>query len=150
MASVFTIRQAGKDNGQAQILRIDVTNYVTVTNSCFTFDCPYKHNATTEVVEYKDVIPNGSMSIVANVNCSTFDYIRIAVAGHGTAMFHFQDEFKGEKYELKAYKLTGKNKKTKVPVELDPSKRYQIMFLVKNRFGSSNEFCIVFLKLFIL
>lgn len=96
MASVFTIRQAGKDNGQVQILRIDVTNYVTVTNSCFTFDCPYKHNATTEVVEYKDVVPNGSMSIVANVNCSTFDYIRIAVAGHGTAMFHFQDEFKGE------------------------------------------------------
>lgn len=54
------------------------------------------------------------------------------------------DEFKGEKNELKVYKLTGKNKKTKVPVELDVDKRYQVVFLVKNRFGSSNEFCIVF------
>ena len=97
MASVFTIRQQGKDNGQVQILRTDVTNYAPVTDSCFTFDCPYKHNATTEVVEYKDVIPNGSMSIVSNVNCPIFDYIRIAVAGHGTAVFHFQDELSMEK-----------------------------------------------------
>lgn len=64
MASEFSIRQSGKDNGQVQTLRIDVTNYVTTSNSCFTFDCPYKHNTITEVVEYKDIVPTGSMSIM--------------------------------------------------------------------------------------
>jgi len=53
------------------------------------------------------------------------------------------DEYEGEKHELKVYKLGGKNKKTKLPVVLDLDKHYQLIFLVKNRFGRSNEFCIV-------
>lgn len=53
------------------------------------------------------------------------------------------DEYEGEKHELKVYKPTGKNGKTKIKVKLHEDKRYQILFLVKNRFGSSNEFCIV-------
>ena len=51
------------------------------------------------------------------------------------------DEYEGEKHALSVYKLRGKASKKKV--ELDKNKRYQILFLVKNRFGSSNEFCIV-------
>lgn len=55
----------------------------------------------------------------------------------------FEDEFKDGKHELKVYKLGGKNKKTKVPVELDKNKHYQILFVVKNREGSSNDYQIV-------
>ncbi|EPB8173109.1 helicase [Clostridium perfringens] len=54
------------------------------------------------------------------------------------------DEYTGEKRDLKVKMPSGKNKKSKVPVTLKKDKRYQIMFLTKNRFGSSNEFCLVF------
>lgn len=53
------------------------------------------------------------------------------------------DEHAGEKHELKVYKISGKNGKTKIPVQLDENKRYQLLFLTKNRFGTSNEYCIV-------
>lgn len=97
MASEFSIKQSGKDNGQVQTLLIDVTNNVGVNYySCFTFDCPYKHNAFTEVVEFKDIVPGGSMGITASLNCSELNHIRISVAGHGNAMFYFQDEFRAE------------------------------------------------------
>ena len=55
----------------------------------------------------------------------------------------FEDEYKDGKKELKVFKYTGKNKKTKVPVELDKKKNYQILFVVKNREGSSNDYQIV-------
>ncbi len=54
------------------------------------------------------------------------------------------DEYTGEKRDLQVHKIGGKNGKTKIPVTLEKDKRYQLMFLTKNRFGSSNEFCIVF------
>lgn len=94
MASEFSIRQSGKDNGQVRTLLIDVANYVNA--SCVTFDCPYKHNAFTEVVEFKDIVPGGNMGIMASFNCSELNYISISVAGHGSAMFYFQDEFRQE------------------------------------------------------
>lgn len=53
------------------------------------------------------------------------------------------DEFKGEKHELKVFNKVGKNGKTNIPYELDSKKRYQLLFLGKNRFGSANEFAIV-------
>lgn len=53
------------------------------------------------------------------------------------------DEYEGEKKALSVYKIKGKSGKSKVKVKLDKDKRYQILFLVKNRSGSSNEFCIV-------
>ena len=53
------------------------------------------------------------------------------------------DEFKGEKHELKVWKPSGKNGLTKTPVTLDPNKRYQLIFLCKNRHGSANQYCIV-------
>lgn len=53
------------------------------------------------------------------------------------------DEFKGEKKELKVYKLAGKSGKTKIPVDLDKNKHYQIVFIIKNREGSSNDYQIV-------
>lgn len=55
----------------------------------------------------------------------------------------FEDEMPNGKHELKVYKLAGKNKKTKVPVELNKDKHYQIVFVVKNREGSSNEYQLV-------
>ena len=82
--------------------------------------------------------------------CYTMDNISSAknVVDVATGVFMMRwmlpDEFPGESKELKVFKFTGKNKKSKIPVKLDPNKRYQIMFLIKNRFGSSNEFCIVF------
>ncbi|WP_297419185.1 helicase [Clostridium sp.] len=55
----------------------------------------------------------------------------------------YDDEYEGEKHELKVFRFTGKNNKTKIPVTLDKNKHYQILFIVKNREGSSNEYSIV-------
>jgi len=55
----------------------------------------------------------------------------------------YEDEFVGEKNELKVFKMTGKNNKSKIPVLLDKDKHYQILFIVKNREGSSGEYSIV-------
>lgn len=55
----------------------------------------------------------------------------------------FEDEYKGGKNELKVYKLKGKSGKTKVPVELDKNKHYQLIFIIKNREGGCNEYAIV-------
>ena len=55
----------------------------------------------------------------------------------------FEDEFDGGKSELKVFKFMGKNNKTKIPVKLDKDKHYQIIFIVKNREGSCNEYSIV-------
>lgn len=55
----------------------------------------------------------------------------------------FEDEKPGGKNALKVYRLEGKNGKSKIPVTLNPDKRYQIIFVVKNREGSANQFQIV-------
>jgi len=55
----------------------------------------------------------------------------------------FDDEYTGEKKELKVYRLEGKNGNTKIPVKLDKEKHYQILFIVKNREGSSGKYQIV-------
>lgn len=55
----------------------------------------------------------------------------------------FEDEMAGGKNELKVFKLSGKNGKTKLPVELDKNKHYQLLFIVKNREGGCNEYAIV-------
>ena len=55
----------------------------------------------------------------------------------------FEDEYKDGKRELKVFKISGKSGKTKTPVELSPNKHYQIIFVVKNREGSSNDYQIV-------
>ena len=55
----------------------------------------------------------------------------------------FSDELKGGKNELKVYRLEGKNGKTKIPVVLKEDKRYQIIFIIKNREGSASAYQIV-------
>ncbi len=55
----------------------------------------------------------------------------------------FDDEYEGEKNELKCYRLEGKNKLTKIPFKLQKDKHYTIIFITKNRFGSTNEFQII-------
>lgn len=50
------------------------------------------------------------------------------------------DEYPNEKNEIKVFKKVGKSK---IPVQLNPNKRYQIVFLAKNRYGSANDFSIV-------
>ena len=55
----------------------------------------------------------------------------------------YDDEYPGEKRELKVYRMEGKNNKTKIPVHLDRDKRYQILFIIKNREGSANTYQIV-------
>lgn len=55
----------------------------------------------------------------------------------------FDDEYEGGKNELKCYRLEGKNGKSKIPFKLDRNKHYSIIFITKNRFGSTNEFQIV-------
>lgn len=55
----------------------------------------------------------------------------------------YDDEYTGEKRALHVYKLEGKNKRTKIPVKLDKEKHYQILFIVKNREGSANQYQIV-------
>ena len=53
------------------------------------------------------------------------------------------DEYEGENHEIKAFKLTGKNNKTKIPVKLDINKKYQILFMPKNRFGITDDYSII-------
>lgn len=55
----------------------------------------------------------------------------------------FDDEFEGEKNELKCYRLEGKKKLTKIPFKLEKDKHYTIIFITKNRFGATNEYQIV-------
>ena len=55
----------------------------------------------------------------------------------------YDDEKPGENRELKVYRPSGKNGKTMVSVKLEKDKRYQILFIVKNREGSANQFQIV-------
>lgn len=55
----------------------------------------------------------------------------------------YDDEYTGEKRELKVYRLEGKNGQSKIPVKLDKDKHYQILFIVKNREGAANQFQIV-------
>lgn len=55
----------------------------------------------------------------------------------------FDDEKVDGKHTLKVYRLEGRNGKTKIPVNLDPNKHYQIIFIVKNREGAANRFQIV-------
>lgn len=53
------------------------------------------------------------------------------------------DEYDGEKNALKVFRFGGKNGKSKIPVTLERDKHYQIVFIVKNRFGSANKFQVV-------
>jgi hypothetical protein len=55
----------------------------------------------------------------------------------------FEDEYEGGKNELKCFKLEGKSGKTKIPFKLEKDKHYSIVFITKNRFGSTDEFQIV-------
>ena len=53
------------------------------------------------------------------------------------------DEYSSGKNELKVWMPSGKNGLTKTPITLDPNKRYQLIFLIKNRNGSANQHSIV-------
>lgn len=53
------------------------------------------------------------------------------------------DEMPGGKNEIKCWMPSGKSGLTKTPVELDSNKRYQLIFLIKNRYGTANQHCIV-------
>ena len=55
----------------------------------------------------------------------------------------YNDEYTGEKNELKVFRLEGKNGKTKIPVKLEKNKNYQIIFITKNREGATNDYQIV-------
>ena len=55
----------------------------------------------------------------------------------------FDDEYSGGKSELKVFRLEGKNGRTEIPVKLDQKKKYQILFVVKNREGEANRYQIV-------
>lgn len=55
----------------------------------------------------------------------------------------FEDEYTGEKRALKVYRLDGKKNESKIPVRLEHGKRYQLIFIVKNREGAANSIQIV-------
>lgn len=57
------------------------------------------------------------------------------------ARWLMQDEYAGQKHEVKVYELKGKN--TKIPVILDDNKKYQIFFIPKTRFGTSDAYQIL-------
>lgn len=54
------------------------------------------------------------------------------------------DETRGGNREVKVFQRKGTNNRSKVPVELNSEKRYQILFIQKNRNGSACEFQIVY------
>jgi len=55
----------------------------------------------------------------------------------------FPDEYSGEKHALYVFRKEGKNGKSEIPVSLDKNKNYQILFIVKNREGGTNQYQIV-------
>ncbi len=55
----------------------------------------------------------------------------------------YDDEYTGEKRELKVYRIEGKKGNTKIPVKLDKDKHYQVVFIIKNREGSANRYQVV-------
>lgn len=56
----------------------------------------------------------------------------------------YDDEYEGEKHELKVFRLDGKKNATQIPVHLnDKKKTYQILFIVKTREGVANSYQIV-------
>lgn len=55
----------------------------------------------------------------------------------------YDDEYPGEKRQLHVFRREGKNGNTKIPVKLDTKKHYQILFIIKNREGSANQYQIV-------
>lgn len=66
------------------------------------------------------------------------------VASTGIMIRNLMDDEKvGGKNELKVYRMGGKNGKTKIPVQLEHDKHYQLLFVVKNREGSANIYQIV-------
>lgn len=54
-----------------------------------------------------------------------------------------EDEFEGGTHEITGYRLEGKNGRSKIPFKLKREKKYLIMFIPKNRFGSTDEFQII-------
>lgn len=54
-----------------------------------------------------------------------------------------EDEYEGGKNELRVYRLEGINGKSKIRVKLKEDRHYQIIFIVKNREGSTNEYQVV-------
>lgn len=66
------------------------------------------------------------------------------VASTGIMIRNLMDDEKvGGKNELKVFRMGGKNGKTKIPVQLEHDKHYQLLFVVKNREGSANIYQIV-------
>ena len=56
----------------------------------------------------------------------------------------YDDEYEGEKHEIKVHRLDGKRNATQIPVHLnDKKKAYQILFVVKTREGAANSYQIV-------
>lgn len=55
----------------------------------------------------------------------------------------FDDEFKGEKRDLKPFYYKGKNDRTTMNYEMDKKKHYMLTFIGKNRFGATDEYAIL-------
>lgn len=55
----------------------------------------------------------------------------------------YDDEYPSGRNQIHVYEMVGKNGRSRKEVKLDPEKRYQILFIVKNREGSANQFQIV-------
>jgi replicative DNA helicase len=55
----------------------------------------------------------------------------------------FEDEYEGGNKAIQAYRLEGKYGMSKIPIKLTKGKHYQILFIVKNREGATNEYQIV-------
>jgi len=57
----------------------------------------------------------------------------------------YEDEYEGGKHELYVYKIEKRNGniETEIPIKLKKGKNYQLIFIVKNREGSTNSFQIV-------
>ena len=55
----------------------------------------------------------------------------------------YEDEYTGERRELKVFRFEGAKGLSKVPVKLDKEKHYQIIFIIKNREGAANQYQIV-------
>lgn len=117
------------DNTRLQMVQNMTNLYNTVKESCknVALICTVQLTKASNKVRYLTMDAIGESKNIIDP-CATALLIRNI----------FDDEYPGKQKELKVYKPNFDNKfKNNIPVQLDPTKRYQIIFVVKSRESSA-------------
>ena len=116
------------DNTRLQMVQNMTTLYNTVKESCknVSLICTVQLTKGSSKMRYLTLDAIGESKNIVDP-CATALFIRNI----------FEDEFAGKAKELQVYKYSQASSHVKMPVTLDPSKRYQIIFVAKSRESSA-------------